>query len=292
MMRKVLISLLVLLVLVIGAGALWVYLEGEEALRAGIERHAPPILGAPVAVEKISFSPFTGQAEITGVRIGNPDGYPDADAVRLGSFMIKLKPQSVLTDLIDIKTIRIDAPELRIEPGPNSTNLQSIQKNIEDFIGPAPTEEVDVADIRIGDFQLNDAMITIGGGKIGFSDQKLELADIHLQNIGGAEGIAPSQAAQIVFDALMPQVKKALASEMGKQLLSDARGKLDNLEDKAREKLDDVKSDLEDRLKEKTSDLPGGLSEKADEALKSGLGGLLKKKKTDDGNKDKDGNGP
>ncbi|GAK34235.1 putative protein [alpha proteobacterium Q-1] len=291
-MRKILLAIVVLLLLVIGGGAFWLYTEGEEAIRAGLERHTPPILGAPVSLAAVSFSPFSGAAGIKGFRIGNPDGYSDADALQLDSLSIRLEPRSVLTDLIKINDITIDAPKIHIEPGPGTTNLQTIQKNIESFIAQQPAEEeAATANIFIDHFRLNDAVISIGGGSIGFSDQTLTLADIHLEDIGGANGMAPADAAQLILKAVMPQIQAALASDLGRQLLGDARAKLDNLEGKARQELNQelekAKSKLGDSLKEQTDKLPEGTTDKIEESVKSGLkdsglGGLLKKKKPEE----------
>lgn len=278
-MRKILLTILALLILVAGGSALWVSVKGKEVLRTSVETYGPRVMGAQVTLNDLSLSPFSGKAGMNGLTIGNPQGFSDANALSFDDFKIHLKPLSVLSDVIVVDTIRIDAPAIRIEPGKGTLNLQVLQKNIENFIGPQTTDPEQEKAVKIKDFYLTKAQISIGGGAIGFSDQTLTLADIHLQNIGGKDGIPPADAARLVFDALMPQVQKALSSKIGQQLLSQAKDRLGNVESEIRDRIDAEKGKIQEKIQEQTEKLPGGLQEKADDALKSGLGGVLKKKK-------------
>lgn len=281
-MKKTLLILLGVLVLAIIGGGYWVATEGEETLRAGIEREAPKIVGAPVGLASLSLSPFSGGASIEDLTIGNPGGYSEAQALSLGGVTVSLQPMSLFSDLIVIDRIAIDRPIIRIEPGAGgATNLQALQRNIEAYIGPAPEEEQPTP-LRIAHFDLTGAKLVVGGGPIGFSDRSLTLPDLHLTDLGGEQGILPAEAAKKVFAALMPNIREALASGLGQELLSNARARLGNLEGAAMDKADAL-------LKEQGGKLPEDLREKADEALKSGIGGLLgKKKKKED---DEDGGG-
>ncbi len=278
-MRKILLTILALLILVIGGSALWVSVKGKDVLRSSVETYGPRVMGAQVTLNDLSLSPFSGKAGLNGLAIGNPQGFSDATALAFDDFKIHLEPLSVFSDVILIDTIRIDAPAIRIEPGKSGLNLQALQKNVENFIGPQTAEPEQTKAVKIKDFYLTKAQISIGGGAIGFSDQTLTLADIHLQNIGGANGIPPADAARLVFDALMPQVQKALSSQVGQQLLAQARDRLGNVEGEIRDRLDAEKSKIQEKIQEQTGNLPDGLKEKADDALESGLGGILGKKK-------------
>jgi len=287
-MRKIIVGILAVLVVVIGGGTLWVYLEGEETVRRGVERHGPEVMGADVGLAGVSFRPFSGRAGLNGLRVSNPDGYSDAEAISVQDMRVELAPMSLFSDMIRIREIRIESPRLRIEPGKGGTNLQALQRNVNAFTGPAPEEDPGAGPkpVHISDFHLTDAKITVGGGRIGFSDRTLALADIHLQDIGGEDGVAPSRALELVFEALMPQVQKALASQAGQQLLGQARERISNLEGELREqaegiaenlseKAEGVKDQAGDRLRKESEDL----GSKAREKMEEGLGGLLGGKK-------------
>jgi len=274
-MRKIIVGVLVVLVVVIGGGALWVYLEGEETVRRAVERHGPEVVGADVALAGVSFSPFSGRAGLSGMTVGNPEGFSETESISVQDLSVDIAPMSLFSDLIRVREIRIDSPRLRIEPGRGGTNLQALQRNIEAFTGPAEETEEAPTPVHIADFRLNGAEIVVGGGRIGFSDRTLSLADIHLQDIGGEDGVAPSRALELVFEALMPQVQKALASQAGQQLLGQARERISNLEGELREQVEGAREKAGDRLREESGKVSEGVKSKAEETIEKGLGGLL-----------------
>lgn len=283
-MRKLLLITLVAVLVVLGGGVLWVYLKGEDALRTAVERHGPEVLGAPVSLAGVSFAPLSGQAGFEGLAIGNPEGFSDAEALRLGNFGITLKPMSLFSDVIEIPEIRIESPRIRIEPGRGGTNLQALQRNVAAFSGPQEETEAAPTPVRIADLWITGAEVVVGGGPIGFSDQTLALPDIHLEDLGGADGIAPSDVVKRVFDELMPRLQNVLGSEAGRQLLNQARERLGNLEGAARDALEGATGNVQQKLEEqggalqqKLQEQGGDVSKKAEEALKKGLGGLLGK---------------
>jgi len=292
-MRKVLLTIVVVLVVILGGGAFWVYLEGEETVRSAVERHGPEVLGAPVQLADVDFSPFSGTAALGGLTIGNPEGFSEAEALAFERFTLAIEPMSLFADLIEVRDIHIESPRLRVEPGRGGTNLQALQRNVEAFTGPQEETETAPTPVHIGRFRLTGAEIVVGSGPIGFSDRTLALADIELENIGGAEGVPPSEALQLVFDALMPQVQRALQSAAGQQLLGEARERIGNLEGEAREAVEGAVGGARDRLEEEAGKLTGEAGEAgkaAEDAVRKGLGGLLggkeEEEKKDDGGND------
>lgn len=287
-MRKILLGILIVVVLIAGGAFAWVYIAGESTLRAAVERRAPEVFDARVELDAVRFRPFAGHAALRDLAIWNPQGFSEAQALDLGRVSTDLRPLSLFSDVVEIKEVRIDAPTLRIEPSQAlRTNLQALYKNVQEFVGapaePRPAEKGKA--VKIDNFYLTDAVVVIGGGPIGFSEQRLELADIHLQDIGGADGVAPAQALKLVMDALMPQVQKALATQTGQQLLSQAqqqlaavRGRAEELKGELEGKVEEQKGAVEEKLKEQTGKLPGDVGTKAQEQLEKGLGGLLGKK--------------
>lgn len=282
-MLRILLGLFAVILVIVGFGAWWIANEGEETLRKAIVERGPEVTGSRVDLARLSISPFSGSATIGGLAIWNPAGFSETEALKLGDFNIDLDPMSLLSDPIHIREIRIVAPEIRIEPQRGGTNLAALQKNIEAFTGPAPEEDEAAPGVRIDHLYLEGARLVVGGGAIGFSDRAMTLADIHLEAIGGSEGVPAAEAARLALNALMPQVEAALASQLGQELLGEARARLGNIEGDLREKagaaVEQNRQKIEEEIGERTGKLPGDLGEQADEAVKRGLGGLLGKKK-------------
>lgn len=72
--RKILLIALPSILILIIAGGIILYLMLGTILRKGITEVGSRALKAPVTVENISVSAFTGTAGIKGLVIGNPEG--------------------------------------------------------------------------------------------------------------------------------------------------------------------------------------------------------------------------
>lgn len=277
-MKKLVLGLLLLFVLVLGGGLIFVSISGEDLVRGAVEREGPKILGAEVSLAGLSLSPLSGAVRMEGLRVGNPAGYSEADAIVADEITVELKPLSLFSDVIEVERIAIAAPVIRIEPGKGGAlNLQAIERHVETYTGPAP-EDTAPTPLRIARFDLTDARLVVGSGPIGFSDRSVPLPDLSLTDLGGPDGIAPGEVARKVFAALLPKIREALASRVGAELLADAKARLADFGGTARDALEGAKDKAGMVLKEQTEKLPDGLSEKADRALKSGIGDLLGKK--------------
>lgn len=277
-MRKILLTILVLIILGVGGAGLWVYLKGEEAIRSAVERHGPQYLDAPVRLAGVSLSPFSGAARLNGLSIGNPEGFSDAQAIEVDEIAVDLQPRSLFGDIIEIDRIVLDAPVIRAEPSRGGLNLTRLQDNLNAYL-PPPDPDAPPVLFRVGEFTMTGAQVVVGGGAAGFSDQSVSLADIRLTEIGGADGITGAQLARHIGDALLPQVKRTLASQAGQRLLSQAVDRMGLPADVVSGSLEGVKGRVEDTVSDKTGDL----GEKAKDALGGLLGGKDKKDEDDDG---------
>jgi len=276
-MRKILLAVLVLVVVgVVGAG-LWVYLRGEGAIRSAIETQGPKYLGAPVRLASVSLSPFSGAARLEGLSIGNPEGFSDAQAIDVGEIAVDLQPRSLFGEMIEIDRIALDAPVIRAEPSRDGLNLTRLQSNLNAYL-PPPDPDAPPVLFRVGEFTMTGAEIVVGGGAVGFSDQSVSLADIRMTDIGGSDGITGAQLARHIGDAVLPQVRQALASQAGQRLLSQAVDRMGLPADVVSGSLEGVKSRVEDTVSEKT----GNLGKKAKDALGGLLGGKSDKDKDED----------
>ncbi len=220
-MAKVVWVVLVVLVLAAGGAAWWLYQSLDRVVASAIRTYAPPMVGVSVQLEGVKIQPAEGLASLNGLVLGNPKGFETPRAFAVQQIRMQLDVATLTQDLIAVREIRIDQPELTYEHASGGSNLEVIQRQVEAYIGahagtPDPAEK-DKAK-GPGKKLIIDHLI-IQGAKAHVSADWLKgktvtvpLADIHLVDMGKkTNGITPAEAARQVVNALTQNATKAVA---------------------------------------------------------------------------------
>ncbi len=132
-MKKVLkalrIVLLAILVLVIAALVL-IDIFGERAVKIGIEAAATKTLNVGVSIDEVELSIMGGKLGIKNLSINNPVGYQHEKLLELKDGKIQVEVRSLLSDVVEIREIKLDGVKLVLEQKGLSNNLQDIIKTI------------------------------------------------------------------------------------------------------------------------------------------------------------------
>ena len=249
-MKKLAIGVVVLLLLVIAA-LLVIASQAGSLIRQGVVDYGPELTGTSVSLEEVNVSFLNGDAAIRALEIGNPSGFESPYAFRIGNVELSLDVKSVLSDTLHIRKILIDGAELNYELGRQGSNIQALQKNIENAVGSmggsesSEQESSGGKDLIVDDIYINGAQVTAKTTLFGGKEESLVLADIHLQDIGTEQGGVP---ASVVVDRVMTAVtqlaksslEESLKSGQLKSLVEDKLGESVNLDD-AKEKLEGLK---------------------------------------------------
>ena len=99
-------------------------------VEAGVNKFGPDITGTHVFLKKADISVFSGEGSLHEFTLGNPKGYTAPHAVKVGSVSVALDKDSLLEDVIVIKKIAIDSPDIIYEIGKKSNNFDDIIKNV------------------------------------------------------------------------------------------------------------------------------------------------------------------
>jgi hypothetical protein len=248
-MKKGLYAIGALLVIIIGVG-LFVKIKGVDLIKSAASTSGREMLGAKVSLDDISLGLLDGTASISGLSIGQPEGFGDDQSFTVETFYIKLEPMSLFGDHIKMDSILIDNPVLTLVLIGTDTNFTKLQTNLD---LPADETEAGAVKMSIKQLHLNKTQLKIRSDKLG--DKQVTLADVHLTNIGIDEnGVAPSEVLRLSLDALRPQIAKALVKLGIKNKLS---------------------KELESQVGDKLKDITAPVADK----LKKGIGDFLKKKK-------------
>ncbi|MFM8470016.1 MAG: hypothetical protein ACKODH_08605 [Limisphaerales bacterium] len=212
---KILLGLAVVAVVAVIA-LVALFLSLNSIVKNGVTSFGPEVIKAPISLDGVSISAFSGGGEIRGLVIGNPEGFKTPNAVKLGTASLQVKPMSLLSDKIVVQSIKADGAEITFEGSLSGSNLGKIQENVDAYVaallGPAskekkttPGKKLQVDELVISNAKINLSMTILGG-----NSATVPLPDIKLDNLGqGADGVTPAEVITVVLKAasvVCPQV--------------------------------------------------------------------------------------
>jgi len=222
MKRGIMFGVIAILVIIVGA---IVYVMGslDSIIKAAVEDYGSEIIQADVSLDKVKIEPTSGEGSLSGLTVGNPKGFKSDSAFRLGEVSVALDIATVTEDVIVIKKIVIDAPEITYELGKGGDNLRAIQKNVDDYAAQFASDEgaevepessgegpkLVIQDLYVRNGKIEAVIPGLGGEKkLGAS-----LPEIHLSDIGKeGEGATPGEVVKKVLGAVTSSAGKAVAA--------------------------------------------------------------------------------
>ena len=159
----------IVVVLVLAFGAL------EFALNPIVEKivnaAAPAALGVPVTLQGADLSLARGRAALTGLHVGNPEGYKTDGLLDLGSVSVKLDRSSLLSDVVVIKEIAVAGLVVTYEKGLLNSNLGALIDQLS--AGEKGTDEEKAAEKSEAEDSAGKKVVidklTMTGSKMNFS---------------------------------------------------------------------------------------------------------------------------
>ncbi len=231
-MKKVAIFIVVLLVAIIGV-AVYGASQSETLIRDAVVEYGPKATGAPLSLDKVSVAFMGGKAGLSGLVIGNPQGFKSPHAFKVDDVSVTLDVGSLLEEVIRIREIRIDGADLIYEIGGKGANISKIQKNIEAYsagLGMAASEGDSAARFIVDDIYINGTRVKLASDLAGGREAGLTLPDIHLKNIGTEDKAATAgEVATAIFGALNKSLGKVVTRDMLDKTLGDVKKKLGDI---------------------------------------------------------------
>lgn len=204
---KLVLYPLLLLALLAAAGMFFL----DAAVERGIETVGTRVARVEVKLEGAGVSIFSGKGALRGLRVANPAGYRSPYAVRVGQVQVALKPLSVLSDRVVVRSVVVQGPEIHYEKRGGKTNLDVIRANVESTIKRDDAGK-----------KLQIDSLTIHDAKVYFYEKRdkpprvLTLKEIHLQNLGrGPQGVTGAELAQKITDKVIEETATAVAKAVG-----------------------------------------------------------------------------
>src|SRR3954468_14337068 len=213
LMKKILLyGTLFLLVVALGLYFTMQYFLGD-IVKTGVNKFGPGITQTKVELEGANLSPLSGEGTLSGLTVGNPKGWSDANAFRLGNVHISMQPSSLMADHIVINELTIEQPEFLYETKIVASNINDLLKNIEQAVGSksadAKTKQGKPIKMVVKKLVLKDGKVTLG---VAGAAMSLPMPQIDMSDIGVAEGgVTPAQIAYAIMRSVTSSVVAASA---------------------------------------------------------------------------------
>lgn len=239
-LRKILLVILAAIVILAVAVVVFVNLFADRAVKAGIETAATKTLNVGVTINSLDLSIMAGKLTLGNLVINNPPGYQHDKLLQLKNASIAVDVWSLLSDIVNIKEIKLDGAEVVMEQrGVSGNNIQDLLKSIPS--GPESKTKAEPSGKKLHIDSLELSNITVKAKLLpipGKADTvTLKLSPIKMTNLGGdnkldtaaltgkilvaiANGIA-EQGAGILPDDMLGSLKSTLAktAELGKEVI-------------------------------------------------------------------------
>jgi hypothetical protein len=202
-MKKVIVTLLVLAV-VIGSIGYWLSGNIDRLAKNAIADYGSAMTNARADVGDVRISPSSGKGSIQQLSVGNPAGFKTSHALKVDRIDVEIDIATLTKDVMVIRSIVIDGPDVVYEKGEAMTNFDAIQKNIASYLGPADKgKQQSGPKLIVEELTISNAKARASAAFMGGKALTVPLPDITLRNVGKARGgITPGELGQEIAAAL------------------------------------------------------------------------------------------
>ena len=215
--RRVVLWLLVAVVVIAGAAVVVMLSAGGRVITTAVNSFGPQLLGVPVTLKDATFSPLQGRATLSGLHVGNPEGFYTPSLLEADTIAIDVEVLSLFAGTAHIRKIEIKKPRITFERGPDRSNIQALQDKLSGKkpkaapgTTPAPPpppgspaakkaqKKVIIDELVISDPQLNASLTMLNGHYL-----IVALGQIDIRDIGKDKGgVTFNDAIRIIVTAI------------------------------------------------------------------------------------------
>ncbi|MEM6552330.1 MAG: hypothetical protein AAF750_09420 [Planctomycetota bacterium] len=268
------LAVVIVLLVVLGVGALWFFLD--DIVTGGLRVALGEATGTTTTVDAASVKVLGQTVRVDGLAIGNPEGkgYSDTPAIKFTSLESQVELMSLLGDKPYVKYVHLDGAAISAELAGTALNLYDLKKNLDAATGAGGTASgvmpVQAAGLvsallaqaggsggadakyKVDEIKVTSATVEAGGQLVGLGSVpggKLGLPDITLTNLDGTMNEIALQVLGQLIDEAIKTANIPDLGELAKQAEALAKEKLGELKEQGQQKLDEGKKQLEDEAK-------------------------------------------
>ena len=251
--RSVLGAGLILIILAVLA----VNLFADRAVRVGIESSATKTLNVGVSVSNVDLSIMAGKLALQNLLINNPPGYRHDKLLQLKNAEIEIDVKSLLSDVVNIREIKLDGVNVVLEQRDISrNNLQDVITSIR-----SASKEGEGKSLRVDNLEMSNITVQMKLLPDTAQDDTitLELSPIRMTNLGRDNKLDLADLSGEIVLAIANRVVEQGVGILPKDIITTLTPTLDKT------------IDLSTRIIESTEDIGKEITE--------GIKSLLKPKK-------------
>lgn len=266
--RYVIMGILTVLVL----GILLFSLFGDALIRIAIVKGTQSALKVNVQLEKFSAALLRGKVELENFEIANPPEYKHEYFMKMGHVFADLKTSSVLSNTVEMETIRLDNIQLVIEQKGLTSNLKEIlnnlpkseQKETDTTTEPKPAKDDSGKNLHIKVLEINNIEVKAKLLPVpGRADTvTLKIKPIRMENLGTDEKLDIAGLTSKIIVAISKGIAEQGSDLLPKDMIGSISGQI---------------GEQGQALIKSGADVGTKAAESATDAVK-GLGELFKKK--------------
>lgn len=244
---------LILIILAVVA----VNLFADRAVRVGIESSATKTLNVGVSVSNVDLSIMGGKLALQNLLINNPPGYQHDKLLQLKNAEIEVDVKSLLSDVVNIREIKLDGVNVVLEQrGISGNNLQDVITAIRNGSKEGEGKSLRVDNLEISNITVRMKLLpdTVQDDTI-----TLELSPIRMTNLGYDNKLDMADLSGEIVLAIANRVVEQGVGVLPKDIITTLTPTLDKT------------IDLSTRIIDSTEDIGKEITE--------GLKSLLKPKK-------------
>ena len=218
-MKRIVLSALALGVAVLVAAGAYLLWSLDARVARAIEAQGTELFGTRVRVDSVEIELAEGRGTIRNVRVANPEGYSDADAIALREIVLAIDARSLGEQPFRITSVRVGDALVNVElHDDGGSNLEQITRRLsrDSDDAPEPAGSADPQRLAIGelDFEGGEILLARPGAERG---ERVKMPGLEMSALGGEHGATGGEIGEEIARAFMRRVATATASrEIGR----------------------------------------------------------------------------
>lgn len=129
----IIVAILALIVAAIVGIGVYIFMNLDAFVEQAIEEIGTDATGTRVAVGSVDIEIVQGTASINSFTVDNPSGFSSGDVFALDQISIALDTENTSEEVLTLREVVIDNPQVLYEFSEGGTNIDAIRSNIQDY---------------------------------------------------------------------------------------------------------------------------------------------------------------
>jgi uncharacterized protein involved in outer membrane biogenesis len=243
MKKLVRIVIVLVVLLIVGVGALYFY--RNSLIRSAVERQASESLGVKTTLGSANLGLFGGKLSLGNLKIGSPKGYSADEMFTLGELGLGVNYSDLRKDPVRVSSITIDKPKAVLEYVDGKFNFQALM----DQMGPSNSQ----VKLIVDELTVKDAAVEVHAPMLP-TPITVTIPTVVLKQVGTGEGAQNGAAIKDVVGAVLSALAASASNSPQLKDFSQLQG---ILKEQAQQAMAKVQKELGQQIQGITKQVTG-----------------------------------